>query len=257
MKHLFLFILFIGLLSCKKKNDEQICPTPYKLEPPIPNVLLKDIKANGFFVFQKYYTISGNITQYDSSYNYAGVTLPSTLYTYIQKAPYSFFGSYGYLYLKVNSIDYSEGGYFGFEDVTNSNITAPRHIDFMGDNYMRFNFDTINYIDNTAMPSYTDVNVLPDSVQLNKTFTLNIGTRRNTIESNLYFGVGTAPIKWCYLPNSTSSLTIPYYDIQDYGMGYNSKFQLVLRNWTYTTINNRKYYVICEHIYTKKIKLYN
>lgn len=256
IKLIVVICVIFAVISCKKKNtDEQIYSTSNPTTPPIPTVLLEDVKANGFFVFQKYFTIIGNVTQYDSSFNFAGVTLPTVTFGYNYPTPYTMDFFYGYDHLKVNGIPYKMG-YLGYYDSTNANIIAPRNIDFMGDN-IHFNFDTLNFIDNTLMPNYTDVSSLPDSVQLNKTTTLNLGTRSNTIESSLFFGVEYVPYRSCYISNSTSSITIPYYDIQDFGIGYNGTYRLTLRNWTIKTINTRKYYVICEHIYLKKIKLYN
>ncbi len=256
-KLIIVVCVIFTVTSCKKKNtDEQICANVNPTAPAIPNVLLEDIKANGFFVFQKYFSIIGNVTQYDSSFNYAGVTLPSVTFGYNYQTPFTMgFFLYDYDHLKVNGIPYKMG-YLGYYDSTNANIIPPRNIDFMGDN-IHFNFDTLNYIDNTLMPNYTGVSSLPDSVQFNKTTTLNFGTRSNTLESSLFFGINYVPYRDCYISNSTSSITIPYYDIPDIGIGYNGTYRLTLRNWTVKTINTRKYYVICEHIYLKKIKFYN
>lgn len=263
MKKIFYFLITIvfsvSCFSCKKKNAKtNETQTSQTTTTPTSTIILQETKANGFIVFKKYYTILNSTVTYDSSANHIGIIMPSFLINY-QEAFYNIpdmggLGGIPYNYIRVNGQNYIDYYPNGFDDPSKANVIHPRHVEFSP----ICCYDTLNFNDNTLLPNLTNVNGIPDSVKFNTTLNFNIGTRTNTMESELFFGFwGSINYVWSIIPNSQATINVPYYNMLDASAGTYAVFQYSLRNWSFTIVNNNKYCVVCEHIYSKKIKLYH
>lgn len=255
----FQYVLFTGILtlifiSCKKekKDEQELCCTNVPIEPINPII---EKKANGFFVMQKFYTIHNNILTLDSNHNRAFEVLrgdPPVNYNFgvLITNNLTKFDT-----LKLNDVAFRNIANYDlceYYDTTHSFFAPPRHFKFSADTSF---FDNIDFTDSSPLPEYTDFIHLPDSVNFDEDFFVNIGKRNHTKETliRIFIGPLYSILYSKYLPTNAKSFIIKK---EEFLAGAPTKqsvqFEIYLRNWSSITINKREYYFIAEHIYYKK-----
>ena len=247
-------IILIQFTSCKKESivkPEYTCPTS---TPDSIPTRLYSIYANGFFVFQKFYSIQTSGLILDSIKNYA-MEIAKNNGSGIAPISYQYHVFMGPSYVdsaKVNGIKFKhDAGVGTFFDTTATIFSTPRTYTFFADTAY---YDNINYTDNTLAPDYTGYQSLPDSVYYNADFLINVGARTNAKETEVqilykrYSYLFTSN----YLNNTTNSFTIPS-DKFPYDWHKDKvNVTVILRNWSSIKINGKDYYFILENRYTKK-----
>ncbi len=241
-------LLVIVVTSCKKETIENtncccpaVAPTPPYQKP------LGLIQAQGFFVFQKFYTVNTNTITLDSTSSYVKPSPKgSALISYINYP--EFYQNYVDS-VKINNIKFKRLLNIS-TDTTFTAFNIPRTCTLYADtNY----YDLINYTDNTAFPDYLGYNSLPDSVFYNNDFVVNVGNRNNVKETEIF--IEYKKNSWLFtskhLSNSETSFTIPSDNLPYDYQKDNVSITVKLRNWNSIKINNREYYFVTECIYNK------
>ena len=258
LKLITLLLSLISLIvSCKKtekQNNNCSCPSSTSPEALFQ---ISNLTSNGFFVFNKYFTIQNNILMTDSC---------------ISKANQPSYGGF-IIYpgngtnlvhvdsVKVNSITCKRLDAFNnFMDTTKYCFASSRHCEMYGDTLINNYFADINYNDNTPTPIYNDWHLLPDSIKVGKDSVINIGSRSNLLETQfklVFTPQFSGPVIYSTeLKNSETSITIPNSSLIGVSLG-NIYMVINVRNWSTIVLKKQKFSFVSDNRYVKKIKLYN
>ncbi len=245
------FILVIT--SCKKENTQgENCNCPSTGQAETLNKM-SDVKGSGFFTFYKYYHILNGVLVSDSCKTHAN--------QYVSSSAYPGFYS-GYMpaldSVKINNIKLKGNAFKHFNDTTKQCFNYPKHCEMYGDSILQPLFVVVNYNDYTAEPIYNNWNYLPDSIKIGKDSVITLGSRLNTLNTEIRLLSSTLLSIYLKkeLKNSETTVTIPQSVINSAPSGY-YYLSINLRNWTKVKWKKQSFYFVTDNRYIKKIKFYN
>lgn len=255
-----LFFFALSFISCKKESTTgENCSCPSSGTPEQVNHMY-NIVGNGFFVFNRFYSIDNNDNVVlDSCLSHATQSFAGQQYPGKALGPVYYSADSA----KVNGVRFI-GGYIsagygvGYSDLTNTNFSPPRVCEYYGDSTKMF--VSYTYTDNTQLPQYLGAASLPDSININNDYMLLVGERKNMMNTEVAIKQYLTDPSWAGFDTEIIStdqfVTIPKQKLTDLGPGY-VYIRLNVRNWTTTIMKKQRFYFVSDHRYIKKIKLYN